>query len=381
MLMVEISVIIPVYNCEEFLEDSVGGILKQTFTDIEVICVDDGSTDSSLEKLNEYAQSDSRVKVFSQENQGGGPARNFGLTKATGKYLYFMDADDMIYPEALEACYKLCEDNNLDFMLFKAISYFDDIDLYEEHEYFTMSILYDCVGDEVFSFEDVGDLIFNFSVTPWGKLYNREFVMKSGAQFAPQLSFHDNMFFFEMLFNSKRIMFLNETYYVRRIHSNSLIGSRNRKFFNVFLAYDQIFEIFRKYDHFEEYKGPLYNWKINILNFRLEKIHEEYKQEFMERFKGELVKMREDEGEDNVEELLNPQNKAIYDSIFEADTYKEFALLMKVDRLERSVNDLKGKNAKLKKDYEKTKKLNDELINSSSWKLTKPLRSIRNIKK
>ena len=379
--MVEISVIIPVYNCEEFLDDSVGGILNQTFDDLEVICVDDGSTDSSLDRLNEFARNDSRVRVFHQENQGGGNARNFALTKATGKYLYFMDADDIIYPEALEACYKLCEENDLDFMLFKAISYFEDIGKYEEHEYFTMSKLYECVGDGVFGFEDVGDLIFNFSVTPWGKLYNREFVMNSGAQFAHQLSFHDNKFFFEMLFNSKRIMFLNETYYVRRIHSNSLIGSRNKKFFNVYLAYDQIFEIFRKYNHFEEYKGPLYNWKTNILYFRFEKIHEEYKQLFLDRFREELEKMVDAEGKEQAEELLNPENKVIYDNIFKSDTYKEFILLMKVDKLERTVKDLKKKNSKLKKDYEKTKKTNDELLNSTSWKLTKPLRSIRNVKK
>lgn len=372
--MVEISVIIPVYDCEEFLEDSVGGILNQTFTDIEVICVDDGSSDNSLDKLNEFARKDSRVQVFHQENQGGGIARNFGLTKATGKYLYFMDADDIICPDALEVCYNLCEEKNLDFVLFKAISYFEDTGKYEEHEYFTMSKLYDCVGDEVFSFEDVGDLIVNFSVTPWGKLYNRQFVMDSGAQFAHQISFHDNKFFFEMLFNSKRIMFLNETYYVRRIHSKSLIGSRNKKFFNVFLAYDQIFEIFRKYNHFEEYKKALYNWKINILYFRFEKINEEYKQTFMDRFTEELAKMIEVEGKDDFENLLNSENKVICRSIFESDNYREFILLMKVDKLERKVKYLKNKNRKLKK-------TNEELLNSTSWKLTKPLRSLRNKKR
>ena len=93
--MVEISVIIPVYNCEEYLDESVNGILNQTFNDIEVICVDDGSTDNSLEKLKGFAKNDDRVQVYHQENQGGGAARNFALTKAMGKYVYFMDADDI----------------------------------------------------------------------------------------------------------------------------------------------------------------------------------------------------------------------------------------------------------------------------------------------
>lgn len=379
--MVEISVVIPVYNCEEFLDDSLGGILNQTFEDLEVICVDDGSTDNSLKKLEEFAENDSRVKVFHQENQGGGDARNFGLTKTTGKYLYFMDADDIIYPEALEECHKLCEKNDLDFVLFKAISYFEVTGQYEEHDYFTMGKLYECVGDEVFSFEDVGDLLFEFSVTPWGKLYNRQFVIDSGAQFAHRISFHDNKFFWEMLFNSKRIQFLNETYYVRRIHPKSLIGSRDRKFFNVFIAYDQIFEIFRKYNQFERYKTPLYNWKISILYFRFQKIAEEFKQEFLDRTREEIQKMIDEDGKQTVENLLTAQNRVIYDSIFEADTYKEFSLLMKVDELSRKLNYMKNKNAKLQKDYDKVKKTNDDLMNSTSWKLTKPLRGIRNIKK
>lgn len=379
--MVEISVIIPVYNCEEFLDDSVGGILNQTFEDIEVICVDDGSTDSSLDRLNEFAEKDSRVRVFHQENQGGGDARNFALTKATGKYLYFMDADDLIYPEALEACHELCEKNDLDFVLFKAVSLFEETGKYEEHEYFTMSRLYECVGDEVFSFEDVGDLLFEFSVTPWGKLYNRKFVMDSGAQFAHRISFHDNKFFWEMLFNSKRIQFLNETYYVRRIHPKSLIGSRDEKFFNVFIAYDQIFEIFRKYNQFEKYKAPLYNWKISILYFRLQKINEAYKQKFMDRIREEIMKMIDEDGKDRVEEMLTKENRTVYDSIMESDTYREFELSMKVDELTRKLNYVKRKNEKLQKDYDESKKLNDELLNSTSWKITKPLRSMRNIKK
>lgn len=379
--MVEISVIIPVYNCEEYLNESMDGILNQTFTDIEVICVDDGSSDNSLSKLKEFEDKDNRVKVFHQENQGGGNARNFAMTKASGKYLYFMDADDMIYTEALENCYRLCEDNDLDFMLFKAKNYTEETGKYSESAYFTMDSIYDFVGDDVFSPDDLGELIFEFSATPWGKLFNRNFVEKSGAKFAEKISFHDNKFFWEMLFNSKRVMFLNETYYVRRIHSKSLIGSKNRGYFNIFIAYDQIFDIFRKYNHFDEFKQKLYNWKISIIYFRFAAIHESYKQEFLERFKSELIKMENEEGKDSFQELLDSKCKEIYTQAMASKTAREFSLSMEVYDLKENISQLKDKNRKLKKDYDKSKSVNDELMNSTSWKITKPLRGIRNIKR
>ena len=92
--MVKISVVIPIYNCEEYLEESIRSILNQTFKDIEIVCVDDGSTDNSLDILNKLASDDSRLKVFSQENQGSSFARNNALRKVSGDYVYFFDADD-----------------------------------------------------------------------------------------------------------------------------------------------------------------------------------------------------------------------------------------------------------------------------------------------
>ena len=90
--MVRISVIVPVYNCEDYLEESLGSILNQTFNDIEIICIDDGSSDDSLRILKKIASSDSRIQVFAQENQGAGAVRNYGMKKASGDYVYFFDA-------------------------------------------------------------------------------------------------------------------------------------------------------------------------------------------------------------------------------------------------------------------------------------------------
>lgn len=112
--MKKISVIIPVYNCEKYIEECFESILKQTVREIEIICIDDGSSDASLDKIQKYALSDERIILLKQENQGQGMARNNGLKHATGKYVAFLDADDFYLDEdALEKMYLLCEEKKV----------------------------------------------------------------------------------------------------------------------------------------------------------------------------------------------------------------------------------------------------------------------------
>lgn len=368
--MVEISVIMPVYNCEDFLDESINSILNQTFGDFEFICVDDGSTDRSLEMLEKYEKTDDRMVVYSQENQGGGIARNFALTKATGKYIYFMDADDAMDLTAFEETYKVAEEKNPDFLLFKAINYNDVEDRYYETEYFSMNKIYDIVGDELFHYKDIGDLLFRMSVTPWGKLYNRQFIMDTGAEFASGM-FHDNKFFWKILLSSEKLLFYNKSLYVRRIHPDSLQSSHDKKLFDLFGIMDIIFSYFRQFNQFEEYRYSLYNYKIDALFYKFYQVSDDLKQEFLDRYKTELLKIAECESDDTLKEKLNRKNRGIYEDVLESETYREFILLQKNRRLTDKISGLESQNRKLKK-------LNDEILNSKSWKITEPLRKIRN---
>ena len=112
--MPKVSVVMPVYNASRFLNESVNSILNQTLDDLELICVDDGSTDDSLDILNEFKAKDSRVKVFSLPHHGGGNARNYGLEKVTGEYLFCMDADDILDLKAFEDFYNISNEKELD---------------------------------------------------------------------------------------------------------------------------------------------------------------------------------------------------------------------------------------------------------------------------
>src|SRR5574344_179901 len=102
----KISVIVPVYNTEKYLAESLDSVIRQTFKDIEIICVDDGSTDNSSNILSKYAKKDSRIKVISQKNQGVITARNNAIKQAEGDYIYTLDSDDVIDETTLEKSYK-----------------------------------------------------------------------------------------------------------------------------------------------------------------------------------------------------------------------------------------------------------------------------------
>ncbi|MGI6447875.1 MAG: glycosyltransferase family 2 protein [Methanobrevibacter boviskoreani] len=229
--MVKVSVIIPIYNVENYLEECLDSIVNQTLKDIEIICVNDGSTDNSLDIINKYAAKDDRIIVIDQENGGHAVATNRGMDLAKGKYLYLMDSDDFVKTDALEKSYKLAEEKQVDFVLFQAINYDDDNDIYYKTEQYSMERVANEVQDKIFNYKDLdGDLSFGITVTPWTKLYNRKFVEDCGARFPEGLIFEDNVFFWEVYLSANRICFLKDHLFYRRWHGNSSTRAGDQRF-------------------------------------------------------------------------------------------------------------------------------------------------------
>ncbi len=364
--MVEISVIMPVYNTEEYLEESINCILNQTFKDIELICVDDGSTDNSLNILKEIAEGEERVSVFHQENKGGGAARNYALTKATGKYLYFMDSDDILKENALQEFYDIAEEKNIDFLIFQAINYDDEEEEYYTSKDYCMNEVADLVEDKIFNYKDLDEKIFNITVTPWSKFYNREFVNSTGAKFAEGLIFHDNVFFWTVLFSAKRIYFYRKCLYIRRRHKASSTGAGDKRFVSTIKVNNLITQTFIKFNEFERFKKRLYNRKISLIFTRFSNIQDIYKDFFLNEAKKDFKKIINHEKYDDFLDNLSKINKVKFESILTSETAREVEL-----RVEQH---------KLKEKHKKLKKQNKKLKNSRSWKITKPLRKIRNFK-
>lgn len=340
--MPQVSVIVPVYNVENYLEECLSSIVNQTLKDIEIICINDGSTDGSLEILNEYAKKDNRITIISQENQGHAVATNRGISMARGEYLYLMDSDDVVELNALEDTYKLSESKDLDFLIFKAMNYYEVEDRFYESEVYSMQNLFKSVGDNVFNYKDIPDnVLFNMSVTPWSKLYNRDFIERIGAKFPEGLIFDDNVFFWQVLFNAERIYFHNEFLFTRRWHSSSSTTSGDQRFLDSIKIINLIGEEFRKYGEFEHHKVTLYNKKVDIGYFRFRHIKKEFKNLYFDAWKSDLLEVYKDkELFTDFFNNLTLKNNKILEKVLVCESGEEFVLIEEACEIQKDINHL-----------------------------------------
>ena len=387
--MVEITVIIPAYNAIDYLDESLNSIINQTFTDLEIICVDDGSTDNTLERLYEYAEKDSRIQVYTQENQGPGGATNTGLDKATGKYIYLMDADDILDLNALEEFHTIMEEKDVDLIIFPSIDYDEDTGKYEKQDYFSMPEINEAVGDTIFHWRDLSqNLLFKICVTPWSKFYKHDLIKKSNARFPTNTIYQDNPFFWEIIFNTEKIYFYNKFLYTRRTHSASCTHSNDERNIDSIKINNIIIKTFMKYGHFEEFKVKLYHTKISLINRRYNEIRDEFKELYFSEMKKDYVKIIGHEKYDDFKSCLNLTNTYLFDNAISSSNHVEYDLKNEISALEMDKtrltkekdSSIKQVNA-LKKENKKLAKLNKSLLTSKSWKLTKPLRTIGRIRK
>ena len=194
----------PVYNAQDYLEQCIVSILEQTLQEIEVICVDDSSTDRSLEILKKYEKEDSRVRVLTQPNSGAGAARNRGLSQASGEYLSFLDADDFFEPDMLELAYTKAKEDRADMVVFKSDQYHTDSDQF-------VQVAWTLREKEIppytpFNHRQMTDNIFKVFVGwAWDKLFSREFVEKHHLTFQEQRTSNDMLFVFSAVALAKRI--------------------------------------------------------------------------------------------------------------------------------------------------------------------------------
>ena len=353
--MVKVSVIIPVYNVENYLEFCLDSIINQTLEDIEIICVNDGSTDNSLEILEKYSQNDNRFKVISQKNMGHAVATNNGIDLARGKYLFFMDSDDVLDLTALEKTFLAAEEKDVDFVFFKAINYDDEKDEYYETKNYSMEAVVDRVGENVFNYDDLKDLSFNMAVTPWTKLYNKDFIIKNNIRFPEGLIFEDNIVFWESLFNADRIYFLDEFLFTRRWYNSSSTRAGDKRFIDSIIINSMIIDLFKEYGKFDQKsRSILYNRKISLSYIRFRKVKEEFKAIYFDELQKNFVDwLREEQLYDFLQTVLHPKNKYILDSVIKSREFKEFELLMENYDLKNNNNYLKNRKELLLNDIHK----------------------------
>lgn len=227
MYQKKVSVIIPVYNTELYLDECLESIIGQTLSDIEVICVNDGSTDKSKDILQRYANEYKNVIVISQENAGLSQTRNVGLKNASGEYIYFMDSDDKLASHALSELWQVANEKKADVVLFSGSTFYDDgAETSRDNAYFKVAYQKKAEYLRVLDGREMlAQLIENkdYTTSVCLQLIKRSFLEDIDLRFVPGILHEDNIFTFSLLMQAQRVACVNNAYFYRRIRTGSIV--------------------------------------------------------------------------------------------------------------------------------------------------------------
>ncbi|CCY80092.1 glycosyltransferase group 2 family protein [Mycoplasma sp. CAG:877] len=247
--MVDISVIVPIYNAEKYLNKCIDSLINQTKKELEFILVNDGSTDKTEEIIKSYK--DSRIKYFKNKNQGIGKTRNFGIEKATGKYIMFLDSDDYLKNNACEILYKNAEKAAAD------LAICDFYKIYDSGEEEKIKLL----SFKPTTLRKTPSLVNEINLAPWNKLYKKELITKNKIKFVENLKYEDAPFVIEAFSKAGKIIKVDEYLNYYLIHGNSETTVRDKRCFDIL----KIIDLIRKNTKNEAYLQE----EINKLTVRI----------------------------------------------------------------------------------------------------------------
>ncbi len=224
---IKVSVVMPVYNSQDYLEQALCSLLNQSLSDIEIICVDDGSDDGSLKILNRFGGKDDRVTVIAKNHSNAGDARNAGMKEANGKYLLFLDSDDFFSPEMIEIVYNEAEEKEADIIVFGGNNYSEKTKKTEINSGLLQMNL--VPGEEVFNLKEHRGRISFSSSAPWNKLFLKEFIKENELQFQSVQSANDLFFVTMAMLLADRITVIDrQLISYRTDNPKSLQGSEEK---------------------------------------------------------------------------------------------------------------------------------------------------------
>ena len=217
----KVSVIIPIYNTCHYVQEALESICRQTLTELEIIAIDDGSTDSSRKVVEQVAATDMRIRVYSQANQGQSITRNNGMQYVQGKYVYFMDSDDRLEADTLETCYSACEAGQLDFVCF-------DADILNKDHPCARHFNYDrsaCAQPkQVYKGVELLQRQLSarvFSPSPCLNLISTSYLKTSGLTFYPRIIHEDQLFTSQLYLKAEKVGYIPQKFFLRRFRTDS----------------------------------------------------------------------------------------------------------------------------------------------------------------
>lgn len=288
---IQVSIIIPVCNVERYLRECLDSAINQTLKEIEIICVNDGSTDGSLEILEEYAHKDSRVKVIDKENSGYGHVMNLGMDMASGEFIGIIESDDYVEPNMFERLLEVAVENNLDFVKSDFYRFYGDGDnrIKEYNKVARIDENYNVI------FNPSSDhKVFQFLMNTWSGLYRTSFLRDNNIRHneTPGASFQDNGFWFKCNVCGKRMEVINEAFYMNRRDNPDSSVYNPQKVYCGNIEYDYIYEYLQKNGILKDFIEVFVFKKFHTYKFTIDRIADEFKKEYIRNISIEFNEMK-----------------------------------------------------------------------------------------
>lgn len=268
---IKISVIMPIYNAYDYLRPAMDSVLDQTLRDIEIICVDDGSTDHSLDIIKEYQKQDQRIRILTETNAGPAVARNAGLKRARGEYVAFLDADDFFETDMLERMFEQAKRDDLDIVIAKYDIYNSKKARFRENIESEYAVIYD--GGVVTSKNEHPDCILqSTSGFAWNKLFKRSFLLEKGISFLTEVRMFEDVYFtVTSLAFAERVGKLQSVLMHHRVYSEQTRARMYKKYFS------QVPEVYLKIKEFLMKGGMYQPLSTGFLNLSASRCYHIYK--------------------------------------------------------------------------------------------------------
>ena len=263
-----ISVIIPVYNVEKYLRECVDSVLSQSYENFEIILVDDGSTDNSGKICDEYAEKYDKITVVHKENGGLSDARNKGLSLAQGEYIYFLDSDDFIVPEAFEELVSAIIRTNADFVFFDSLSFEDEGRDYDIEQRYIRKKDYGTQKGEKILLETLRNKDYHSAVPLC--FIKKQMFNKPDLQFVSGIYYEDSIFTYNLFMSAENVAHCSKAYYHRRYRSASIMtAKKNTKYFDsICRVYESVLEFSQKENKMDSTVAKIYvaRCAFNVFN-------------------------------------------------------------------------------------------------------------------
>ncbi len=344
-----VSVVVPAYNAAEYIDRCLDSIRRQTYSNLEIIVVDDGSADDTLDRIREHAREDSRITVLTQENRYAGVARNEGFSHASGEYVAFLDADDFFDSAMIESMVKRASDTKADVVVCRS-NFYDNVT--ERVEPIDFSLLYIEEGS-VYSGVALQEVMFRFCVGwPWDKLYRSEFVRKHDLRFQDLRTSNDAYFVFMSLILAERIAFVGDALVMHRTNNaDSLERTRSRSWENAGKAALAIGRGLRDKGLYETFERSYVNWFLDFSLWNLDTLDGDARDGLLEDMEKNLTPLLPDDAEEGfyIDERGRTAAEILRSGRFEAIRR---GLLLDIDlaRAKSDVSWLKGHIEKLERE-------------------------------